>query len=60
MATEDNTTKINFLDITQRRYTNEKGVIWEVEKHYTWFVYIVAGALFNLQNINANCTPDFR
>jgi len=35
----------SFLELAQRRIENQHSVLWKVETHYTWLVYIIAGGL---------------
>lgn len=36
---------LRFLEISQKRIENQHSVLWKVEAHYTWLVYIIAGAV---------------
>lgn len=36
---------LEFLKIAQQRFESQHNVLWKVETHYTWLVYIIAGAL---------------
>lgn len=41
----DNSELLKFLTTAQSRYEQQQNVLWKVETHYTWFVYIIAGAV---------------
>jgi len=41
----DNSDFTKFLAVAQNRVEHQHNVLWKVEVHYTWFVYIIAGAL---------------
>jgi hypothetical protein len=34
------------LEVVQRRLIHHHDALWEEEKHYTWWIYIIFGALF--------------
>jgi hypothetical protein len=53
----DNPDLIRFLEVAQKRIENQHSVLWKVETHYTWLVYIIAGALVFLW---LQQTSDFR
>jgi len=36
---------LEFLRTAQQRYESQHSVLWKVETHYTWLVYIVIGGL---------------
>lgn len=41
----DRSELLKFLEIAQRRIENQHSVLWKVETHYTWLVYIIAGGI---------------
>ncbi len=36
---------MKFLEIAQKRIEHQHSVLWQVETHYTWLVYVIAGGL---------------
>ena len=44
----DNSDLLTFLAVAQNRVEHQHSVLWKVETHYTWFVYVIAGALVSV------------
>lgn len=41
----DDSDFLKFLEIIQNRIEHQHSVLWRVETHYTWLVYVIAGGL---------------
>lgn len=48
---------LEFLRTAQQRYESQHSVLWKVETHYTWLVYIVIGGLVFIW-LNSTSLPD--